>query len=818
MKLLTKKPWRDLKRLGKRRIILIIILSLCIGFAVGIFQIFTSVKPLFENLYIDANRADYEYVTYGFNSTAANEISSIPGVKDVVPRLVFQFPIKIKDDPQTFQIRLIGINVTSSFSDTNNLPIYNYELRSGHNLQPGDYHRIILSKEFYKARSLQNSENISIESLGNVNFTIKGDFWSIEFTLTNSAPEVLFPIKGSMGIGFVNVDDLIQTINNSNPLLFFPYVSYQFNQLQVVFDKNVNQEDINGLVEDKFENLGIQLISSTKFEDSYTWHYLMSDLEGSTEVFYIILILGIIMALTSNMSIYRQFIFAQQKQIGILGCLGFSKKKISKSYIILLLEITLISTVVSSLFAYAFLEEMAMEMGSGILGITVLFPFSFIPIIEAFLLSIAIGFISMIPPIYKMMKKNMVDLVYKQQSSEGFSRRKTKKSLKRKGKKGMRPSNKLFWRNFTMNPRNTSLMMIGITFSVLIVSSMFVMWDSMQYTTNNAIRLTEKWDTSVSFSIGVNDASPEMQDISALPNIEKVESALKLTLLFENPQKDVDNQSGILLGMKQNQTLHHFNLIERDGKSSRLYQNNYEIVISDHISLKLELEIGDNITLYNPSGNEQQFKIVGISKEIMSTCYVFLNSAQSFSNLPGKINTLFLTYSDMPTDESQLINDIYNVSDNISVVQPMTDLINQIKVYGDLIIPFLVVIVAFAGIVEFFILVNSTIMKITEHENEYGVLRSLGFKKKKIFGQIILENLIWTVLAILIAILLIPLIMNYMVMAYQEEFAIFPKFTILTYLGTILIPIAVIFIATRAGVKIIYKKNLYEQVQTQFTE
>lgn len=817
MKLLTKIPWRDLKRLGKRRIILIIILSLCIGFAVGIFQIFTSIKPLFENFYIDANRADYEYVTYGFNSTVANEISLIPGVKDVVPRLVFQFPIKIKDDPQTYQIQLIGINVTSSFSDTSNLPIYNYELNSGHNLQPGDNHKIILSNEFYETRSLKNSENISIESLGNANFTIKGVFWSIEFTLTNSAPEVLFPIKGSMGIGFVDINDLIQTVNNSNPLLFFPYKSYQFNQLQVVFDTHVNQDDMNGLVEDKFENLGIQLISSTKFEDSYTWHYLMSDLEGSTEIFYIILILGIIMALTSNMSIYRQFISTQQKQIGILGCLGFSKKKISKSFIILLLEIALISTVISSLFAYAFLEEMALEMGSGILGITVLFPFSFIPIIEAFLLSISIGFLSMIPPVYKMMKKNMVDLVYKQQGSKGFLRRKTKKTLKRRVKKGMRPSNKLFWRNFTKNPRNTSLMMIGITFSVLIVSSMFVMWESIHYTTNNAIRLTEKWDTSVSFSIEVNDESPKMQDISALPNIEKVESALKLTLLFENPQKEISNQSGILLGMKQNQTMHHFNLIERDGKSSRLYQNNHEIIISDHISLKLELEIGDNVTLYNPSGNSQQFKIVGISKEIMTTCYVFLNSSQSFSNLPGKINTLFLTYSDMPTDESQLINDIYNVSDNISVVQPMADLINQIKIYGDLIIPFLGVVVAFAGIVEFFILFNSTIMKITEHENEYGVLRSLGFKKKKILRQIILENLIWTILAIFIAFLLIPLIMDYMVMAYQEEFSIFLHLTILTYLGTILIPIAVVFIAARSGVKAIYKMNLYEQVQTQFT-
>ncbi|MFX1259662.1 MAG: FtsX-like permease family protein, partial [Promethearchaeota archaeon] len=611
--------------------------------------------------------------------------------------------------------------------------------------------------------------------------------------------------------------DLIQTVNASNPLLFFPYASYQFNQLQVLFDANANQDDTNREIEDKFGSLGIQLISSTPFEKSYAWNYVMSDLEGSTEVFFIILILAIIMALTSNVSIYRQYIISQQKQIGILGCLGFSKKKISKSFIVLLLQITLISTVISIVFAYAFIEEMMIEMSAGILGITILFPFSFTLTMEAFLLSLAIGFLSMIPPVYKMMKKNMVDLVYKQQGSEGFKHHKKRIKLARRDKTRMRPSTKLFWRNFRKNPRNTALMMIGITFSIIIVSSMLLMWDSVHYTTNNAIRLTEKWDMSVTFSIGMDDMGSEMQDISNLPDIDKTESALKLTLLFENPQIEVENQTGVLLGLKSDQSLHNFNLVDRNGESSRFYQNNNEIVISDHISLKLGLNIGDNITIYNPSGNKKQFIIVGITKEIMTTCYVMLDSAQHFSNQLEKINILFISYSSTPNDESEFINDIYNVSDKISLVQPMADLINQIKIYGDLLIPFIGIVIGFAGIVELFILINSTLMKITEHENEYGVLRSLGFKKKKIYMQILFENLIWTAIAIIIALLSIPLIANYMIMAYQDEFAIFPKFTMLTYLGMVLIPIVIIFIAARSGVKVIYKKNLYEQVQTQFT-
>ncbi|MFX1238236.1 MAG: ABC transporter permease [Promethearchaeota archaeon] len=805
-----------MKRLGKRRIILIIILSLCIGFAVGIFQMFASIKPIFENLYVKANRADYEYVTYGFNSTTVSEIESIDGVKDVVPRLVFQFPIKLEGDPQTYQILLIGINVTSSFSDTTNLPIYKYDLNSGHNLMLGDSHNIILSKEFFQARDLHVSDNISIESLGNANFTIKGSFWSIEFTMTNSAPEVLFPIKGSMGIGFVDVIDLIQIISSSNPELFFPYNSYQYNQLQVVFDDNVDQGEMNNLIEEKLHDSGIQLISSTPFKDSYAWNYLMSDLEGSTQVFYIILFLAVIMALTSNMAIYKQYLSSQQKQIGILGCLGFSKKKISISYLVLILEISSIATIVSTLFAYTLLEGMMFEMATGILGIYVWFPFTYTVILEAFLLSLGIGVISIIPPTYSMMKRNMVDLVYKKRGSTRMRHYKIMKRCGIKENPKISPSNRLFSRNFRRNPLNTSLMMVGITFSIVIVSSMFIMWDSVQYTTNDAIRITEKWDTSVSFSIGVNDTGPEMQNINMLPEIDDAESALKLTLLFENPQKHVSNQTGILVGFKSNEILHQFNFISKNGRSSRNYQNNNEIIVSDHIARKLELNIGDNITIYSPSGSKKQFTTVGISKEILSSCYILLDSAQTFSNQVGKINIIFLTYSNLLTDESELINDIYNVSENISAVQSMGDLITQIKYYGDLLIPFIGVVIGFAAIVELFILVNSTLMKITEHENEYGVLRSIGFKKRKVYGQILLENLIWTVIAIIIAFLLIPTISDFMIMAYQDEFAIFLHYTMLTYLGTILLPLGVIFIAAIYGVRIIYKKNLYDQVQTQF--
>ena len=64
-----------------------------------------------------------------------------------------------------------------------------------------------------------------------------------------------------------------------------------------------------------------------------------------------------------------------------------------------------------------------------------------------------------------MMKKNMVDLVYKKHGSEGFKRYKKRIKFSKRNKNGIRPSNKLFWRNFRKNPGNTALTMIGITFS-----------------------------------------------------------------------------------------------------------------------------------------------------------------------------------------------------------------------------------------------------------------------------------------------------------------------------------------------------------------
>lgn len=128
--------------------------------------------------------------------------------------------------------------------------------------------------------------------------------------------------------------------------------------------------------------------------------------------------------------------------------------------------------------------------------------------------------------------------------------------------------------------------------------------------------------------------------------------------------------------------------------------------------------------------------------------------------------------------------------------------------------PFISILIIFALIVKFFMLYNSTLINISDHEHEYGILRSLGFSKCKIYKQIISENLVFTSISVLIAVILIPYTGAWMVSLFEEQFALFTAFPDWLYLLAVSLPICVVLYAGKSGLKYIYRRDLYEQVQS----
>lgn len=812
MKRLYLKTIRDLKKLGRRGIVLILILGLCIGFVTAMLYMVTDIMPVFRRFFNEANAADYTYETKGFNSSVIEEIEGMDGIEDIQACLIIQIPLKIEGRDEILQLQLVGVDIDHPFNQTNNLDIYSYDMVEGNNLRSSDNRTIILSKKFIENnKDIQIGSKLKIEALGNTNLSIKGSFHSMEFVMANSLPEVSFPVEGTLGIGIINRTVLKELIKEYRLDLYRPYQSYDYNQLQITIEDGRDVEKINEKIEEKLEDLDILKISSTSFEDSYTWKWLKSDLEGSQSFMGILLILALVMAFTSSLSIFMRFVLKQKRQIGTLSSLGYTKRDIVKSFLVLILIISVLSSLIGGLMGYSFMAGMFIEMGGQILGISYIYPFQLKFIWTSFLLCLGLALIAIIPAIQKLLKLDITDLLYKKEKL--YSRISQKKKFSR-----FRASKKVIWRNFLRHPKKTTLNLVGIAFSLIIVAGSFIMATSLNYTVNSKIKETEKWNASISISDTIDYNADLLEEIQNLSDIRKVDYGLKLQATMENPDKEIDDELTQILGLNQNFSMHTYKLVNYQGKESRLFQNEDEVVISLTIMRKMKFEINQEINITIPSGKEKKFTIVGVSDEIMGLVYTDLQELQNFTQLPNQINSLYIQYKPgiSEREKQTLISNIYETSDRIVIVQDMEEIIDNISHYASLLIPFLGIIVGFAAIVEFFILYNATLMSIGDHESEYGILRSLGYNKRKIFFIIVSENLLPILISITISLILLPYIGLLLISFWQEQFSISLHFPPWIFFATITVPVIITLWAARSGMKYIYSLNLYEQVQTSY--
>ncbi|TXT58464.1 MAG: membrane protein of unknown function [Promethearchaeota archaeon] len=812
MKRIYLKSVRDLKDLGKQGIVLILILGLCVGFVTSMLYMVTDILPVFRGFFREANAADYTYETRGFNSSFLEEVKDIDGVKEVQARLIVQIPLEIEGREEILQLRLVGVNVDENFNKTHNLKIYNYNIISGENLDPTDNRSLILTKKFVERNEeIKIGDTINLDALGNANLTIKGSFHSMEFVLVNSLPEVSFPVEGTLGVAFISQKILYDLLKEHRLDLFRPYQNFEYNQLQITIKEGSDPEQVNEQIEDKLEAFDVIKISSTSFENSYSWKWFKSDLEGAQSFMAVLLILAIVMAFTSSLSIFMRFVLKQKRQIGTLSSLGYTKYDIMKSFLFLLFIISIISSLIGGLIGYGFMAGMFIEMGGQLLGISYIYPFQIKFIWTSFLICVVLAVLAIIPAIRKLLNFDITDLLYQKERLYSRVSRK-KKPSKRKA------SRKVIWRNLLRHPKKNILNLVGIAFSLIIVAGSLIMTTSMNYTVNSKILETEKWDASITISDTVDFDADLLNQIENIPDIEALDYGLKLPITMENPESDVDEELTQILGLNRNFSMHEYKLVEYKGKESKLYEHEDEVVISLTLMRKMEFKIDDKVNITVPTGKERQFTIVGVSDEIMGLIHTDLMELQNFTQLPDQINSLYVQYKSglSEGEKEKLISEIYDISERIVIVQDMEDIIDSISQYAQLLIPFMGIIILFAAIVEFFILYNATLMSIGDHESEYGILRSLGYNKRKIYIIIISENLLPIILSVAFSLILMPYIGLWLISLWQEQFSISLHLPPWIFIATIIVPILITLFAGRSGLKYIYSRTLYEQVQTSY--
>ncbi|MBN1216253.1 MAG: ABC transporter permease [Candidatus Lokiarchaeota archaeon] len=831
MDFLLKKAYRDFNKLGWRKYLILGVISLCIGGSLAINYTISASLPMIDSYFNSANHADYTYQfndNSWINSSQFNEIKNIPEIDKCTGRLIWSTSIKLAGQQDWKYVLLIGLNSTIDSPE-----VYKYFIRSGENFNQGSNNlSAVIDNSFFEKNQLELNQILNITSLNNASVQITGTFNSPEFLLPVSNPEFILPLEGSMGIIYLPqktlktyIIDHYTYLNNTTPVNYDSQILYlnliDYNNIALTFKEDISLKNGDIAVQDYIKNnMGLDIYEAKNFYESFPYSYIKADLGESSEFMWII---QIFIALTGILVIYvvfNRYTHTQKQQTGILEALGYSKKQIYQYYSIIMIIIYSISIPIGIMIGfsigYIMINVLLTEMAN-----MHFFEFGFLFLPEVMYIGLITGgliiFLSVYLPVRKIAKKDTSKLIY--QKLELKYKKKQKIRFNRNNIKKI--SQKLPFKNAFRNKKRIVFSLLAITFSLLIVTSTQCMLDSMfsniDTTFNNPNASgnppVENWDLNVQFQDSVNKSYFDSL-VDKIENIIGIQNSLVYTKGI-GIAEGKENRSLLIIGMDlNNSNIHNFKWKTKIREDIYPLADN-EIIISSVEATKLGKNIGDILIIRNSTDQITSLEIVGIHRDLTLITYISETLGKIlFHSSINLVDGIYLSL-DSGADKENVKEQIYNLG-NIEVIFDSEEMGKASTDYIENFFSVFYVLIYYTLAVVLIILIYNSIMNIYDKNYEFGILRSLGYSKRNIGKMIFIENLIQTTIPIILTLIFTYPLSFELMSIYESNFPLDVSFGPLTIIFAIIPALLMSILGSFIALRVVYKKTLYEQVQTSY--
>lgn len=243
----------------------------------------------------------------------------------------------------------------------------------------------------------------------------------------------------------------------------------------------------------------------------------------------------------------------------------------------------------------------------------------------------------------------------------------------------------------------------------------------------------------------------------ALDQVENLKDTLKVgTVSLEKNQEGVNPQDVTVYVPETPNKLDKFVLFN-DRKTGEQYTLNDEgAIISEKLANLFHLTKGDTLTLRDTEGQEYELKISAVVENYaMHFAYVTPRYYEEIFKTPPVFNSQFLLFNKSPTEseESSIANNLMKESNvlNVSFLSETSKAMDDTM--GSLNIVVWVLIIS-AALLAFIVLYNLTNINISERIRELSTIKVLGFYDEEVTMYIYRENIILTLIGILVGCLL----------------------------------------------------------------
>jgi putative ABC transport system permease protein len=329
-------------------------------------------------------------------------------------------------------------------------------------------------------------------------------------------------------------------------------------------------------------------------------------------------------------------------------------------------------------------------------------------------------------------------------------------------------------RNIGRNRRRSSLTIsmvaIGISFTVLIGG----MSGSLMVGINNFVRQQLGADIYIMPKVG-------SLPVSYSANLTNVNGIKTVTYLKVQPTL-VEGKPSALVGVNADTFIKvwHVGVVNSTYTAeeifSRLGQSNTSMIMASGLAGKLDISIGDNVSVLVEGGKIQNFTVIATfyGSEFINLGPIgeaqitMVNYNALIHFFPNQFNTtrdanIFLARVNDGENPDTVANRITNSTHSELYILTISSILTQVEDGLTRIFAFFQVLITMAIVVSLLGMTTTMVMSVLERKREIGILRAIGTSKSQVMGMIVGEALVLGTVGLLVGLSIGILFSNYFI-------------------------------------------------------
>ena len=295
-------------------------------------------------------------------------------------------------------------------------------------------------------------------------------------------------------------------------------------------------------------------------------------------------------------------------------------------------------------------------------------------------------------------------------------------------------SNKVTTRNIFRYKKRSITTIIGISGCTALLVTGFGIKDSVVEIPNKQFKEIIQYDSSIILS---NDSEIE-KIVDKIKPLIYVESK-GISGIIESKEKDFETN---IVVFKNNTELNKVYDLKALKDKKKLTLDDEGIIITDKIAKSLNKKINDNIKI-NIDGINYKLKIKGITKNYVGH-YIYMNKKYYESTI-SKYETNMLLVKGSNAKNKEILK-----FDSVSSINRVSKMIKNASIMFDAMNYVVILLIIASALLDFVVLYNLANVNISERQREIATLKVLGFYDKEVDDYINKENIIFTIIGIIL--------------------------------------------------------------------